>query len=197
MNGSKLSLPFRGRTVGSEALLSALRSRLDHIVVINQTVRLPSWITPELCQKPYSEKWSSIYCNEAARGQAWSLKCGVRAALEHEAEAAVVLLADQPLLPHGVIDCLIDHYLQLTEMGERPAYVAASFRGLPRPPILFDSALFPALLELEGDLGARKLLQEPGQRKGAMVEFVCHDFFMDVDTREDYTSLLEQDASRN
>jgi xanthine dehydrogenase accessory protein pucB len=183
--------------MGSEALLSALRSRLDHIFVINRTERLPAWVTPELCQKPFSEKWSSICCNEAARGQAWSLKFGVRAALEHEAEAAVVLLADQPLLPSGVIDCLIDHYLLLTEKGDRPAYVAACFKGLPRPPILFDSALFPALLELEGDQGARKLLREPGQRKGATVEFVCQDYFMDVDTREDYTSLLEQDASRN
>jgi molybdenum cofactor cytidylyltransferase len=105
-------------------------------------------------------------------------------------------LADQPLLPTGVINCLIDKYLLQKEKGECPAYVAAGFEGLARPPILFDSAYFPALLELEGDEGARRLLRELRQPKGVIVELDSSDYFLDDVTPEDYTSLIERDASR-
>lgn len=86
---------------------------------------------------------------DAARGMASSLALGIEAV---SADAAIVCLADMPNVSVGHLNALI-------AAGRTADIVASSTEGgPPTPPAYFGRAHFPALLALEGDMGARPLL---------------------------------------
>lgn len=173
----KLALPIGERTLGSLALQAALQSRLDHVVVITRAEDEAEWIDPVLRAEPFCEKWTLVACADAARGQAHSLRCGVQAVQERGAAAGIVMLADQPFISSEMIDKLIDIFAQ-----DRPFYVASGHQGLIQPPLLFAAELFPELLRLQGDEGARKILRREQGFPGQTVEFADARAFFDVDT---------------
>ena len=90
---------------------------------------------------------------EYAQGQATSLRLGLRGA--RAADAAIVLLGDQPRITPTLVDALVA--LQRTT---RARAVICSWDGHRSPPALLHRDLWPALARLTGDLGARELLRE-------------------------------------
>lgn len=114
-------------------------------------------------------------------GQASSIACGV-AALAPGTEAALIALGDQPALPPDVIPRLVQAFRQT-----RKSVVAPVYRGEQGNPVLFGAAVFPELLALVGDRGARSVVEkDPGR-----VARVSFDLPMpaDLDTVEDYERL--------
>jgi molybdenum cofactor cytidylyltransferase len=89
---------------------------------------------------------------DTARGQASSLALGVEAA--GEPEALVVCLADMPLIAAGHLRTLVE---RVTPGGIVTS--VASLSGPPTPPAAFSREVLPELLRIEGDKGARHLLQ--------------------------------------
>jgi molybdenum cofactor cytidylyltransferase len=114
-----------------------------------------------------------------AEGLASSLRAGLAAAAD--ADAALLLLADQPC-----VDAAVLRQLRVVfENGDRAA-VACTYSGVTGPPAIFRRSLFGELAALEGDEGARRVLA----RNPARVAFV--DFplgAVDVDTPEDAAGL--------
>ena len=89
-------------------------------------------------------------------GMATSVKAGI-AALPDTAECALILLADMPLVSPATLDRLIATFDE-----KRPAAVVPAYDGQWGNPVLIGRALFPQLLALSGDRGARAILQEAG-----------------------------------
>jgi len=88
-----------------------------------------------------------------ATGQASSVRTAIQA-LEATCQAALFLPTDQPFVPVALLDDLIAAW----RAGAR--LVAPTVDGQPRgAPAIFDRSLWPELLALEGDTGARPLLQ--------------------------------------
>ena len=85
-------------------------------------------------------------------GMGDSLRIGVRA-LPAGTEAVIVALGDQPAIPPGTIDRLIEQY---RETGA--AIVAPSYGGVRGHPVLFDASLFRELTSIQGDTGARGVI---------------------------------------
>jgi molybdenum cofactor cytidylyltransferase len=87
-------------------------------------------------------------------GQSSSIAAGVRHLREHHpgAEAALVLLGDQPFVSAGTLDAL----LRAREGGASIA--ACESGGILRPPALFATRWFDELEALAGDSGARRIL---------------------------------------
>lgn len=108
-------------------------------------------------------------------GMASSLRCGL-AALDPEADAAVVLLADMPFIDGGHIDRLIDVF-----DPARPGIVAPEKDGRRGNPILWPRAYFAEMQTVEGDVGARELLH---RHAGQVRSVACDDeaIFADIDT---------------
>ncbi|WP_246120349.1 nucleotidyltransferase family protein [Cohnella terricola] len=186
MGTNKLRLPLGSKRLGNYALAAALNSQLEHVWVITGEEEA-DWIDSAFYREPVKRKWSVVSCPEARSGQSRSLKCGVEAAMSTDLSAVMILLADQPCVSSMMIDELLGHYY--AGQDERNIdYAAASFNGLARPPVIFDRRMFPELLRLQGDQGARYLIREGGS--GAHVDFANPDYFRDVDTMEDYSSLL-------
>ena len=124
-----------------------------------------------------NEEWQS--------GMASSVRCGVAAAQEQGADAVLILPCDLPRLSAAHLTAL----LQRHQGGSPP--VATSWRdadGNPAfgAPALFERRYFPALLALQGDEGARKLLR---LHRGELSTIEFQDATHDVDTPDDLSGL--------
>jgi molybdenum cofactor cytidylyltransferase len=117
-------------------------------------------------------------------GQGSSIAVGA-AALKPWTAAALVALGDQPRLPEGVIAALLR---ARAETGR--AVAAPVYRGTQGTPVLFGAEVFGELGTLDGDAGARAIVQARPER----VSRVPIDAPMppDVDTPEDYARLHVQ-----
>ena len=91
---------------------------------------------------------------DTARGMASSLALGVEAAAAGKPEALLVCLADMPLVTGTHLRTLVERVMP----GGLVASVAGP-REVPTPPAAFAREYLPELLRIEGDKGARHLLQ--------------------------------------
>ncbi|MEH7129706.1 nucleotidyltransferase family protein [Neobacillus drentensis] len=184
MGVNKLALPFGKKTIGHSVLEKAVNSKLDYTIVVKREEDALDWIDDPLFAPPFRERWKPVECREADKGQAHSVQSGLLAAMEMEPKGIMVLLADQPLLPLGIINDLVSRYLQ----QDHVPFLAAGFQGIPRPPIIFSPQMVPELLELEGDAGARQLFKKK-ELTGMLVDYENEADFFDVDTKNDYQWL--------
>jgi len=76
--------------------------------------------------------------------------------LAHTADCMLILLADQPLISEDHLNALLSAW-----SGDDQEIVATAFAGTQGPPVLMPRAAFSELAMLEGDTGARKLLENP------------------------------------
>ncbi|GAB6006602.1 xanthine dehydrogenase accessory protein PucB [Geobacillus vulcani] len=176
MGTDKRALPWGDGTLGAAGLQAALHSCLALVIVIVPPTDSLDWL-PSALQS--HEKCRIVRCLEHRQGQSRSLACGLHHALAEQAEAAAVLLADQPFLTSETINALAALYIK-----HRPDYVAFSRDGVPMPPVIWGKNMFPALLALDGDTGGRALfhcslwrgfLYEGDELTG-----------IDIDTKDDY-----------
>lgn len=184
MGSNKLLLPLRHLPLGSHALASALSSNLDHIYVITKEQDQLAWLHPSLFIK--QQKWTHFICQESNNGQSESIKFGIKKAIEHGACAVMVMLADQPFITVKMINQLIHVFRNNHDYN----YVASSFQGIIRPPILFSAPFFSQIQKLQGDEGARRLLRHTSTNQEKIIPFHDEKMFLDVDTMEDYKSVL-------
>ena len=88
-------------------------------------------------------------------GMASSIAAGVRA-VQHAADAVLIILADQPLITSAHLRALIAAWT-----SGSADIVATSFAGTTGVPALFARRCFASLQELQGDQGARALFDDP------------------------------------
>ena len=177
MGQSKLLLPLGGRAVVRHAAERFLASEIaDLTVVVGGDVTA---VTAALAGLPVR----LVVNPRPESGQASSLVAGI-AALPDQTDAVVVGLGDQPFVPDHVIPSLIEAARSTDRVIAAPQYR----EGLGNP-VLFKAAVFPELLAVAGDRGARSVVE----RDGARVAVVPVDAAMpeDVDTPEDYARLLK------
>ncbi|MFD1954412.1 NTP transferase domain-containing protein [Paenibacillus thailandensis] len=126
-------------------------------------------------------------CPDAARGMSYSIRCGIQAAEAEEPDALLIMLADQPFVSALHLKTLASEY-----MRDQDADYAASIgrEGVPMPPVIIGRKLLPQLSRLEGDMGARKLLQSPGLR-GTKVPVRSEAELLDIDDAEGYRTAAE------
>ena len=95
-----------------------------------------------------------IHNADFASGLAGSLKAGLAAVPEHIA-GVLVLLADMPRVSPGLIDRLVHAYE--VAAGE-PCAILPLYRGQRGNPVLLSRRLFPEIMKLEADRGARAII---------------------------------------
>ena len=115
-----------------------------------------------------------------AGGIGTSLALGARA-LAERADAIVVLLADQPLVTAAHVGTLVGRWT-----GAAGHIVATAYAGSAGPPILLPSGCFSDLVRLEGDAGAKPLLED-ARFTADTVPFEAAA--IDIDTPEDLSRI--------
>ncbi len=116
-----------------------------------------------------------------ADGLSASLRVGVEA-VPDECPAFVVALGDQPLVDVAVVRALVD-----TWRGSNAAAVVPEYADGRGNPVLFDATMRRRLQALDGDAGARALLEAMGDRAVRLP--VATPAPRDVDTPDDLRAL--------
>ena len=185
MGRQKLTLPLEdGRPMIRSVLEMAAASRLSRVVVVVSA-------DDEAVQDATNSEdgvWLQVMNPDSAAGMSTSIRTGILAAEAGGADAAVILLGDQPGVTHLHVNAVMDAYCS-TQL----AIVQASYDGTPSHPILFDRRLFDELLEVTGDEGGRKVVKRhQSERHLVSIE---GDVPVDLDTPESYAAWLKHGGS--
>jgi molybdenum cofactor cytidylyltransferase len=165
----KLIAPLDGRAIvrwSAEALVEVV----DELVVVVREDA--SRVRTALDGLPI--RW--VVNRETESGLSTAIRAGI-AALPADAKAAIVALGDQPLVDRHVVAQLVERWRATHARAIQPRYDDG--RGHP---VLFDATLFPKLCALEGDVGARAVLDSLGDALDVVT--IAGPCPIDVDTPE-------------
>jgi molybdenum cofactor cytidylyltransferase len=130
-------------------------------------------------------------------GMGGSLRVGVQGALAladsagEPVDAIVVALGDQPTIAREIAPAVIERFRGESALGVGAAQiVAARYDGERSHPVLFARSVFPELLAVSGDQGARDVIAQDPSRV-AYVE-VAGGPPADVDSPRDLETLARQ-----
>ncbi len=182
MGRPKQLLDWGGRPLVRAAAEEALAAQLDPLLVVVGAAA--DEVTAALAGLPVT----IVPCPDYAAGQSASLRAGI-AALGQRVDAAIVLLADQPFVTAAIVRRIAEEW-----RATGAAIVAPVYRGVRGNPVLFARALFPELLGISGDQGARAVIAADPARV-ATVHFDDDRPLADIDTPEEY-ARLRPDAPR-
>jgi CTP:molybdopterin cytidylyltransferase MocA len=188
MSGSqKLLLEFDGRPMVRHAVEAASDGGCQQVAVVYSASEVKAAV---------GDAAQLVYNPDARTGMASSLKVGLRA-LRPEIEAAVVLLGDQPLVGSRTIAALLRAWRR---EGSRPAVAVSKKRGAAdevppgrrvdpswTPPVVLAREMWDDLNKLEGDAGARQILDGHPELLDTVPAPGRPD---DIDTPEDYAKIL-------
>ncbi len=120
-----------------------------------------------------------LFCPQWQEGMAASLRTGLEHLMSHSPELSglLLLLGDQPLVTASYLQTLLSVFQTRDTL-----FVASAYAGTTGPPAVFSSALFPELLEIRGDQGAKRIL-EIHRGRGIVLPF--EQGAIDLDTPED------------
>jgi molybdenum cofactor cytidylyltransferase len=170
--GGKLTAAFGDGVLLDGALAAAFAAPVRAVTLVSgadaPAVEAAAWAFADRAGQ--SARLRIAYAPDHAEGMAASLRVGI-ASLPDDVEGVFVFLGDMPRIPHAV----------LAPLAERlPAGGAAApvFAGRRGHPAVFARALFPDLMALSGDQGARQLLDRAGV---ARVEAPDDGVLFDVD----------------
>ncbi|SDU34751.1 nucleotidyltransferase family protein [Desulfobacula phenolica] len=179
MGKTKQLLPFGETTLLGRVIQNARDSRLHEIIVVlgHNAGKISRSIDFE---------GTRVTRNTAyANGQSTSLIKGVEA-VSSDCDAAMFLLADQPLVTAAIINRLADAF----ETGTAPIVIPYC-NGKRGNPVIIARPLFYRLASLSADTGARVLFEE---FKDVILKVSVPDkaILVDVDTPADYQTLISK-----
>ena len=180
---TRLGQPKQLLDLGGEPLLrhtlrNALASRAGEVVLVlgHQA---------EAIRTAVGEHGQQTVINpDFADGQSTSLRAGLDAVAD-DSDAAIVMLGDQPLVTPMVLDQIIERFERTGAPIVQPV-----FGETPGNPVLLARSLFPELLEIVGDQGARSVIASH-VKEIERVRISDGPPPGDVDTVDDYQVLLK------
>ena len=167
---NKLLLPFLGRTIIESTISSILAAGADDVIVV--TGHDAERIRSRLSGFPIRIVHNAGY----EQGMSTSIRAGVQAA-----QGAVgICLADMPFIAPSTVRTLIEALENHPDKIIVPTYGETTGH-----PVLFAARYREELLHLEGDRGARLIIQN---HAGDLVQVETNDpgILRDIDTIEDY-----------
>ena len=142
---AKQLVPWGGETLLSRAVRMATEARCIPFVVLGCNAEaIAGACDLSTCKIVVNPEWK--------QGMAGSIRIGVEAVRSIGADAAIVMTCDQPAVT-------AQHLRQLIEAGGGRRVIASSYPGRRGVPAYFPGDSFRALQALQGDSGARDLLQ--------------------------------------
>jgi molybdenum cofactor cytidylyltransferase len=176
----KQLLNLDGRPLVVRALQTALISGAEQVVVVlGAHADEVKAACAGLGMFP-NESFTRFIVNERwQEGMGGSIRVGI-SAVGPKAEVAVLMLCDQPKVTSPLLRSLVE------AISEQTPIAACRYEGMAGAPCAFHRSVFPELMKLEGDRGARDIIRDPS-RAVRLVEF--EGGAVDVDEPEDVERL--------
>lgn len=179
---NKLLQPFDGESIVRHAAVSLAGAPLDGVVAVVGHQSSAVWGAVD-------DIVTAVRVNDDFEdGQSASVKAGIEAVREHDADAAVIALGDMPTVQTGTVQQLIDGY----ERGVGTA-LAAAYECQRGNPVLFDSQYFDTLSDIDGDVGGREILLSTND--AALIATGDPGVLCDVDRPSDLDELVSSAVS--
>jgi molybdenum cofactor cytidylyltransferase len=178
LGSPKQLLLHKGKSLLKHAVEEAMNSQAKSVVVVlgaNAGILL----------KEINETRVTLVKNaEWQEGMASSIRAGLNTLIKNSvsAEAVILMVCDQPFVSAAVLNDLIS-----TQQKTGKSIVACNYGEAIGPPALFHQSLFDELIQLEGDVGARKIIL---QHSGEVATVYFPQGKIDIDTEADYNALL-------
>jgi molybdenum cofactor cytidylyltransferase len=176
--GGKLTAPWRDGILLDAALTAAFAAPARTVTVVwGADPAVPHAAKVFAERMGQAARLTLVHATDHAEGMAATLRAGI-ASLAPETSGAFVFLGDMPRVPAAVLPALAD------AVASGAVAAAPRFEGRRGHPVLFSAALFPQLLALTGDKGARAVLQKLGATL-ATVEAPDEGVLFDIDLPTD------------
>lgn len=195
LGGGKLLLPWRGKPLILHAVETAMRT--PGLLSVTVVVGHEACAMRQAIESGLSGRIPRPRIVENARwreGQSASLGFGLEsilASLEGDAvKGVLVMLGDQPFVKTETLTRLIGAHAEARGRDPEHPATAPVYRGGRGNPVILSRALFPGVMTLAGDVGARNLLAALGDRL-LLVEVEDPGVVHDVDTPEEYANSSE------
>lgn len=173
----KQLLLYKGQTLLQHVLKTAIDSNADPVVIVLGA-------HAEIIEKKIDSNIAKVIVNDTWReGMASSIQVGIKMLLEvnPSAQGAVLMVCDQPCVTSSLINELIEAH-----QNTGNPIITCSYADTFGPPTLFHKTIFPELLQLKGDVGARSILKRHANKVEAIL---FPEGSQDIDTIEDYEKL--------
>jgi molybdenum cofactor cytidylyltransferase len=181
-SSSRLGLPKQLLQLGDKSLLrriaeTALELHPAEVVVVLgfESDRMKHELGDLAVKIVLNHRWQE--------GIASSIRSGVES-IPQTADAILIALSDQPFIPAShlsrlIVSCSREHPIAATSYGTSPGV-----------PACFHRMVFPELLALTGDSGARGIIGKHIQDTTAIP---CAEASIDIDTVSDYRKFFPSD----
>jgi molybdenum cofactor cytidylyltransferase len=119
-------------------------------------------------------------------GMSGSIKIGLEKLLAEDSDklkAVIIMACDQPLVDEKLLGELIENYENANSL-----IVASEYQNTLGVPALFSAQLFPELLTLDSQTGAKQLIKK---YQAQAISISCPEGAFDIDTPADYDNLLK------
>ena len=180
MGKPKQLLTYDGSILLKNIIQKALASNAHTVLVVLGA-------NAELVKKEIEKENITIVINhEWKEGMASSMIKGLDTLLttNPSIDGVIFMMCDQPFVSVSLLNDLI-----ATQQATAKPVIASNYGNTIGPPTLFHKSIFPALLKLKGDTGAKGIVQEHANEV-ATVYFP--DGSIDIDTATDYELLESQ-----
>jgi len=174
---AKQLLPYAGTTLLQHSLQTALATNANTIVVVLGA-------NAAIIKENIKNTTAHIVVNEEwQEGMASSIRCGIQALsnIDPNVQGAILLVCDQPFVNTSLLNNLI-----VSHHKTGKPIVACNYENTFGPPVFFHKSIFPELLLLKGDKGAKNIVQ---QHAGEMGSILFPEGNIDIDTADDYQKL--------
>jgi molybdenum cofactor cytidylyltransferase len=177
MNGIKQLLPWKNTSLLGNTIEQALQSKGDvvYMVLGANADRIAPTITHYNIQTIENKNWKNGLGNSIAAGVQYIKEN------QHQCDAILITLADQPLIDAAYYNILIDTYSQ-----KEAKIIASETHNTPCVPAIFDALYFEILSQLNQDKGAKEILIAAQKE---VCRLPADANLIDIDTTSDYEEL--------
>lgn len=175
----KQLLRYKGESLLRRAATAAINTKMTPVVVVlgSNYNALTSETEDVKIHVVINERWQE--------GMASSLRCGLNAVQKiiPNTDAIIFMVCDQPY----VNSSLLNDLLAQQRKTKLPIITSAYETDLGTP-ALFHKSLFAELMELDGDMGAKKLIN---RHRNLLATVPFPKGNIDIDTMEDFMALSD------
>jgi len=175
MNGvNKLTKEIQSFPLIKHSVKNILASSIDELIVV---LGYQKEIIEKLIDK--NKKIKFVFNKDFESGMASSIKAGLNH-LSNNSEAFFICLGDMPMINQDV-------YNQLIRSRNNKEIIVPTYKGQQRNPILFSKSMKSIIISIEGNIGAKKILE---QNKDKILKVKIDDINItkDFNTKDNFNS---------
>jgi molybdenum cofactor cytidylyltransferase len=174
MGKNKLLLPYEGKSIIEHIMDKVTKCNFNNIILVTNN--------NEIIDLAKKRGIDFVLNSHPEKGQSESIKLGI--INSPEAAGYAFFTGDQPLMDIETIMFLMNRFNETKDSIIVPQYMEK--KGTP---VIFPKKLINELLELEGDVGGRKIINKHLEEV-KYIEIKREYMLWDIDTEDDYNKLI-------